>query len=155
MTFKEKIDKILENNTLGISSVHGLEKHLSLGVGAITKKYSKNEAPGPEVIKKIKDGLRINNKWWDNNEGDIFIDQPDSESKIPEIYRNLLEAKTEYTLIPRRVLQEEYRIVLKSEIDSKEKLLYEVIDAKNNLIEQLKKEIMEREMQLRMQTKKA
>lgn len=145
MTFKEKIDKILGTNKLGVNSVHGLEKALKLGVGAINKKYQEGGEPGNEVIKKIKDGLRINNEWWNTGEGQIFQENEAVDSMGNSLieFISRFEDKTSYKFIPKTILDGEYRIFLKSEIDSKERLLYEVIEAKNGLIEALKNEIVD------------
>lgn len=65
-----------------------------------------------------------------------------SKSDVPEsVYKDLVEANSDYTLVPKTILREEYRIMLKSELDDRAKLLKEVIESKNNLIEQLKSEI--------------
>jgi hypothetical protein len=162
MTFKEKIDKILEHNTLGINSPSGMEKHLHLGTGSILKSYSnkrKDTSPGLDVVKTILEGLRINKEWWKSGEGEIFIKNPmenTGNKVVPDsIYRDLIESNTDYRLVPKTILDQEYRIVLKSEIDSKEKLLLEVLDAKNRLIEQLSKEIAQLREAPQIHTKNA
>lgn len=57
--------------------------------------------------------------------------------------RDLIEKNTEYRLIPKTILDEEYRIILKSEIELKEQMLKNLLDSKNELISALKQEIAE------------
>jgi transcriptional regulator with XRE-family HTH domain len=51
-----------------------------------------------------------------------------------EIYRDLVEANSDYRLVPKTILDGEYRMILKSEIDSKTRLLEETLAAKNELL---------------------
>jgi len=54
MSFKKKIDNILNTNTLGIDSIYALEKAIGASVGSINKHYKKDKYPGLGIIKKIK-----------------------------------------------------------------------------------------------------
>lgn len=72
MTFKEKIDKILETNTLKINSVSRLEDEIGAGRGAINDFYNENREPGRITIKKIKTLKGLNWKWWETGEGEAF-----------------------------------------------------------------------------------
>lgn len=81
--------------------------------------------------------------------------EPDSISKDSEtIYRDLIEKNTEYRLIPKTILDEEYRIILKSEIELKEQMLKDLLDAKNDLIKELKQEIADLKLTQRAVTAK-
>jgi hypothetical protein len=64
MSFQEKIDKLLEINTLEVNSVNGLEKFVGASTGAIRKYYDKNEEPGNATIKKIKKAFGISDADW-------------------------------------------------------------------------------------------
>lgn len=148
MSFKEKIDKILETNKLGVNSVNGLEQFLKVSMGSISKPYKNNRAPGPMISKKILEELGINKRWWDSGEGDVFQNELDQEKVPEEVYRDLIESNTQYILVSKFVLNEEYRVMLKSEIDSKDRFIDKLMDlaeknmaAKDKLIHQLEAEI--------------
>jgi phage repressor protein C with HTH and peptisase S24 domain len=78
MSFRDKIDKILETNSLNINSVNGLEKHVNASTGAIKKYYDKDEDPGQGTIKKIKNALAISDEDWNTG---IFSKQKMAKSK--------------------------------------------------------------------------
>lgn len=157
MTFAQKIDKILLTNTLGISSIMALENFCGIGRGTVSSLYSGDTKNGIKTEKKIIEKLRINPEWWNNSVEPIYMTGEKTKepsgagaAAIPEsIYRDLVESNSEYRLVPKTILQEEYRIVLKSEMDSKDKLVHEVIESKNHLIDQLKIEIKNLELRLK------
>lgn len=72
MTFKEKIDKILSTNTLGINSVSALEDFVKAGRGAINDFYKDNREPGRKTLKKIKSLPGLNTEWYDTGKGEVF-----------------------------------------------------------------------------------
>lgn len=82
MDFKEKIDKILLGNDVGVNSVSALEDFVKTGRGAILDFYNKNRNPGPKTIKKIKGFPRLNLTWWEMGKGDVFRENGTSEIKI-------------------------------------------------------------------------
>ena len=127
-------------NTLG--------KDAGLGNGTVDKWTDKQLEKSNATIEKFLSHYRINQEWWETGSGEIFAIEGSKEKlKSPEeIYRDLVENNSDYRLVPKTILDEEYRIILKSEIDSKEKMLWEVIGAKNLLIAQLEKEITELRM---------
>lgn len=150
MNFREKIDKVLEIKGIKLYKLCEVSK---LG-STLQKAYEDNREMKTPSTEKFLENLRINRKWWESGEGQIFSEdekttsvdsdtKTEDEIKILEFYQNLFEAKTEYIVIPKKMVQEDYRVVLKSEMDSKERLLYEVIEAKNGLIEALKNEIVD------------
>lgn len=73
MGFKEKIDKILKHNTLGINSVSGLEDFIEAGRGAVNEFYNDDREPGRKTLKKIKSLPGLNLDWYETGKGDIFI----------------------------------------------------------------------------------
>lgn len=85
MTFKEKINKILKTNKLGINSVYGLETYIGAAPGAINKYYKKDGEPGQGTIKKILDGLSINPDWWELGNGSIYLEKPTSVPKSERV----------------------------------------------------------------------
>lgn len=160
MSFREKIDKILEIKDIRLWKL-GEEVEMK---STLEKAYKENREMTDRKTEFFLQKLGINRKWWYSGDGEIFLNdtneteqQSINETIIESVYKDLIEANTPYRLVPKTILDEEYRIVLKSEIDSKEKLLYEVIESKNNLIAQLKNEIRElRESHLQqVSTKKA
>ena len=73
MTFKAKIDSILNANTLGIMSVSGLEDFLKAGRGAINEFYNKDKEPGRKTLKRILALPGLNMTWWETGKGDVFL----------------------------------------------------------------------------------
>lgn len=155
MTFKEKINKLLATNKLGIGSVNALEKRCGTSSGAIAKPLRANDEPGVEIIKKIKEKLGVNERWWDTGEGPIYLtevkspaqqfeDKAVSVTQVPEsIYKDLVEANSEYRLVPRTILQEEYRIMLLSEIEDQKVLRDKALESKDKMISMLQDRIAE------------
>lgn len=68
MSFKKKIDKILETNQLGVNSIYALEKAIEASTGSVNKYYNKDESPGPGIIKKIKKTFSIDDIGWQTGE---------------------------------------------------------------------------------------
>lgn len=68
MSFKKKIDKILETNELSINSINGLEKFIGASTGAVNKYYNKDESPGRSTVKKIKTKFEIDDISWRTGE---------------------------------------------------------------------------------------
>jgi hypothetical protein len=131
-------------------SVTKLEEKGGVGNGTLKTWKSNTLDFSSNVLKSFKEKLGINEAWWKSGEGEVFItpaskstDSNQSEKKAEDVYRDWLESKTDYLLIPKTVLSGEYRMMLNSEIESKEKMLWQVIEAKNYAIAQLEKEIAE------------
>lgn len=82
MSFRDKIDKILYINNLGINSVSGLEKYVGASGGAIRKYYEEDKEPGLATIKKIKEKLGIRDAWWDKQDGSPFTDPQKQKDDI-------------------------------------------------------------------------
>jgi hypothetical protein len=72
MKFSEKIRTVLKANKLDINSPSALEDFIGAGQGAITG-ADQTKGPGLKTQKKIVDKLRINQRWWDTGEGEIFL----------------------------------------------------------------------------------
>jgi hypothetical protein len=68
MSFKKKIDKILETNELGISSINALEKEIGASTGSVNKYYNKDKSPGRATVKKIKTKFEIDDSTWKSGE---------------------------------------------------------------------------------------
>lgn len=128
MTFKEKIDKILETNKLGINSVSAFEDEIKAGRGAVNDFYKEDRDPGRITLKKIKTFPGLNPVWWDTGKGDIYLSNNTHEPKPDHykqnghdsretFYADLIENNEQYTLIPRAVLSD-YKIVPDKMLDT-------------------------------------
>lgn len=119
MNFSEKIDIVLKANELGLNTIEEIESHCSIGAKTLRKNYNEGTEPTRRILVKLFNGLGINQQWWDDGKGEIFKENgtpamkstDNTEKRIEEIYRNIVEGNTEYILIPRSVLQEKYRLV--------------------------------------------
>lgn len=89
-----------------------------------------------DLLAKVLD-VEVKDFYGDGKVQDVAQQPPES------VYRDLIEKNTEYRLIPKTILDEEYRIILKSEIELKEQMLKNLLDSKNELISALKQEIAE------------
>ncbi|HYF69113.1 MAG TPA: hypothetical protein VD884_13310 [Ohtaekwangia sp.] len=95
MSFKKKVDKILDTNVLGINSINGLEKEIGASTGAINKFYNENRTPGKNTVKKIKKKFNINDADWTS--GEFNIGPKDAGKETPKaepdnLHRLLLES---------------------------------------------------------------
>lgn len=113
MTFKEKIDRILEANELGINSISAFEDKIEAGRGAINDFYKENREPGRITLKRIKSFPDLNWEWWETGKGEIFLtsvpnttDNKKNSYLREGVYQTIVEGHTEYVLIPRTVLNE-------------------------------------------------
>lgn len=84
MTFKEKIDKILEVNKLKIESVSGLEDFVKSSRSAINDFYNLNREPGRKTLKKIKSLPGLNLEWYDTGKGPVFVENGTPAINIDE-----------------------------------------------------------------------
>lgn len=93
-----------------------------------------------------RDGLTkeyLENHFSDDNITDMPKLNGGNENlrSAEEMYRDLVERNTEYRIVPKTILDGEYRIMLESELTDRKKLYDEAIASKNKLILQLEKEI--------------
>lgn len=106
MNFCEKIRNILRHNDFKITSASKLEKFTGVGRSSITAHYKKegkpcpDTAPGLLVQTAIQEKLRINKKWWETGEGDMYVPQPEKKAKLRDI--DIIEAEN-YIGMHRRV----------------------------------------------------
>lgn len=95
MSFRKKIDSILKDNTLGITSVSSLEDYLKCGRGAIQNFYKRDEYPGNITIRKIKSLDNLNKSWWESGLGSAFeatlstVGEPELKSYADELINTL------------------------------------------------------------------
>jgi hypothetical protein len=148
MSFQEKIDNILKTNKLGINSIFGLEAFVKAGAGAISKPLNRGEEPGLGTIKKLREGLPgLSQDWWDTGKGSPFKENSTAAIKSSDNMKStkldIEEANPDYFLVPKTMVQGEYRLELMSEIQERANLWREALASKNELIKQLKEEITE------------
>lgn len=79
MKFKEKIDKILLVNKLGINSISALEDEVGAGRGAINGFYNDNKEPGRKTLKRIMTLKNLNPNWYNDGKGHVFLSESDVE----------------------------------------------------------------------------
>lgn len=72
---------------------------------------------------------------------DLTIVKTISVEDEESIYRDLVEANSDYRLVPKTILNEEYRIMLLSEIEERQKIYRDVLSAKDALISRLYSEV--------------
>ena len=129
MPFKEKIDKILAFNELGINSVSGLEDYVKVGRGVILDAYRQDKEPGPKTVKKIKGLPRLNKEWYENGDGDVFEKKPtlgkeNGEDDVFARLKNLiLENENLIAIVKKQnnslAIYESYIKVLEEKIETK------------------------------------
>lgn len=115
------------------------------------------------VVEKFLRHYNINPQWWKTGEGAVFITDEEKRSDnkgnpdLLQVLQSALAEGSDYRLIPKTILDGEYRIFPKSEIEQRMKELearakdledirrerMETLDAKNKLIKKLEDEIAE------------
>lgn len=128
MTFQEKIDKVLKTNKLGIDSPSGLEAFIRVSVGTITKPLKKGKEPGLGTIKILLEKLGINEEWWETGKGEIYKYQPPSIDKMSGPEKEFIEANTDYWLVPKTVLEDKYRVVEVSVLDTQKRTIEALLE---------------------------
>jgi hypothetical protein len=116
------------------------------GVGNGTFKSWKDESveKSTNTIKNFLNQNKINLHWWKTGEGKIFMENGTYEHNEPaipenllgdlEVYRTIVEGKTEYLLIPRSVLQEKYRIQSIEDMEKDRAVLDALIEFNRELL---------------------
>jgi hypothetical protein len=148
LTFLQSVNKVLIDKGFkkndGTPNYSEAEREIGFGATVLSKLAERPDGRfQKDNLEKFLRTFHVNRAWLLNGEGEqYYMEVKADESEVPiTIYRDLVEAKSEYRLIPKTILQEEYRIMLKSEIDQRQQMYKEVIEAKNILIETLKDEI--------------
>lgn len=140
--------KVLEGKLRKSGNVLG--KEAGIGNGTVGG-WTDNQVEKPTaVVEKFLRHYGISEQWWKTGKGDVFItpvpNQPAITGKplheVPEeIYRDLVEANSEYRLVPKTILEGKYVIVLESQVGKTEDALWVALRAKDDLINDLKQEI--------------
>jgi len=140
-TIGARIAVLLDQKKVSVSK---LESDGGVGNGTLKTWKDENVDYSTNTVETFLKNLRINRHWWMTGEGDIFAkDESNSSLDKDAIYRDLVESNSDYRLVPKTILDEEYRIVLKSQIEREEKVLEILLEAKDKLISRLENEIAE------------
>jgi transcriptional regulator with XRE-family HTH domain len=135
-------DNIKRFRELQNLSIPALAEKMGIGKAGIYKWESGENKPGQESLTALAQALKVSvSDLLDENPTSVDKRTDNKEKSVEEVYREWLEGSGPYRLIPKSILDEQYRIVLVSEIESKDKLLNEVLTVQRALIEQLKSEI--------------
>jgi transcriptional regulator with XRE-family HTH domain len=143
MALSDNIQKIRKLKKI---SVADLAREMAINVQSIYDWEKGKYEPNKENLESMARIFKVPVKsFYEENltEVDNSTNNNQNDKKAEDVYRDWLESKTDYLLIPKTVLSGEYRMMLNSEIESKEKMLWQVIEAKNYAIAQLEKEIAE------------
>lgn len=103
--------------------------------------WSDNQIENPtRTVKDFLRHYRIRMQWWQTGEGDVFekngtyvkspMETPKNEKVPEEIYRDLVEANSDYRLIPKAIL-DDYDILPKKEMENRNKMMDLVTKAMN------------------------
>lgn len=161
---------ILEARKLQRLSRNKIEQMIGVD-GTIYKAYDDDREPADsEIVRNLIGTLGIRQQWWDKDwesgSKDIFITHDENPPPIAgkpikgeplKLLQDALAEGSDYRVIPKTILDGEYRIFPKSEIEQRTKELearskeqedlrrerIETIDAKNKLIKRLEDEIAE------------
>lgn len=148
MTLKQKIDKILADNDLGINSATELEDFIGAGQGSITTPIRESKSLGPKITRLLHEKVGVNKKFVQTGELPVFVGVPtksgvDIQVQKESFYKELIEDNEEYNLIPRAILHD-YKIVPEKIIDmiyrDKEEIKQALISKYEVIIDGLKEE---------------
>jgi len=139
MSFKKKIDMLLEAKKLEKLSINKMERDLHLD-GTLYKGLKKDDwVPDPGLSKDIVRKYRIRQSWWDKDweTGSLDMFEPETEpgnissdntgkplSENPtELFQKIVFGGTEYVIMPKSAFEGNYRLMPLEEITMHEKEL--------------------------------
>jgi hypothetical protein len=141
-------------------SIRQMEQESGLGNGTLSSWKEKVVEYSTDKVEKFLQYYSINRQWWRTGEGEILDKKSKEADKELEphikesVYRDLVEGNSDYRLIPKVVLDGEYRIMPKKELEKYERQFDKIdertklaLDAKNDLIK-IKDEIIKERDQL-------
>jgi len=138
-------DNIKRIRELRKMSVQQLADKMGKGKQNIYNWESGDTEPELESIKLLSKALDVPINEL-TGENPTSVDKPsDNNGKAAapeEVYRNLVESNSEYRLVP-KVIFDNYEIVPKSELREKAEIVKIALKAKDDVINQLNKEIAE------------
>lgn len=175
----EKSKNIFENSLEGTmgARIRDLLRHTGLSPSAFEEQYGlgngtlkswKDESTEKSTgtIRNFLSENQINKEWWKTGKGEIFNTSVQNQPAVkgnatPKdlliVLQDILAEQSDYRIIPKTVLDGEYRLLPKSEIEHRAKELEsrlkelddireerrQTIEAKNKLIKRLEDEIAE------------
>lgn len=92
MTFRKKLDCIIQENILGIKTITQLEIYLDLGNSTLMKAYHNDREPSIRTMNKIFEALSVNDQWWKTGKGKVFGQPTLSLSMIVTAQRQTIDA---------------------------------------------------------------
>lgn len=108
MTFREKIDRIVEESNL---KIYQIEQKCGFGGGTIQKRYKLDKELTELYLKTFLEKMNISKNWWLTGEGDIF------EDKFPQVnesqnnnynvkhHTNAIEVDGDHAVVPVPVVE--------------------------------------------------
>jgi DNA repair exonuclease SbcCD ATPase subunit len=158
MSFKKKIDMLLEAKKLDKLSINKMERDLGLD-GTIYKGVKNPDyIPDPGLVSEIVRKYNIRKQWWDKDwetgSNDIFNtsvpESTDNTVKMKsreEMYQDLVEANSDYSLVPKIIL-EKYQLLPKEESEDRREILKTIERISNQLVSEKERLILEKESKI-------
>lgn len=137
MTSSEIIDKILSVSSLGLRDQNDLAIKCGINPNTLTVAV-KRDTLSSSIVQKIHDKFGVSRKFLKEGTGPVLDESFDSDFMVNEpeetFYKKLVESNSEYRLVPKSILDGEYRIMLKNELEANAERWREIIHSKNDLI---------------------
>lgn len=144
MDASEIINKILKIKELKLIDENDLAMKCQIIPNTLKVAIGRNKL-SPEIVKKLHDNLGIHQEFLKTGEGPVMDEnwtgQIDDGLNPDKMYRDLVESNTDYRLVPKTILDEEYRIVLKTESDRSHYYIEELLKSKSDEIKSKSDEI--------------
>jgi transcriptional regulator with XRE-family HTH domain len=148
--FAKNLKSFRENKSLTQGELGQL---IGLDASNISRMESGKQFPDPEKIDLITKILGVNTvALFEMKKTDPKNTM--SPQEMESLYKDLVEANTEYRLVPKTVLDGEYRLLLNSEIEENRKDRRELNESNKEVIKLLKARVIELEQQLSLKPQK-
>lgn len=95
-----------------------------------------------DKLEKFLTYWNVDKRWWETGEGEILLTsvrKPTSNNEMNLVYKDLIEANTEYRLIPKRIL-DDYDMLPKKEVENRNKM----VDILTQAMDQTKDALIEK-----------
>lgn len=132
-----------------------LAKWLNFTEGRLSQKFKEGIWDSLDELKKVSAHTGYSLDWLITGKGgpkpeSAGVEEGSSDyGKLPvnrgEFYQELVETNSDYRLIPKSIIEGDYRIILKSELDEMNRTRDMIIEAKNQTIALMDKRITELE----------
>jgi hypothetical protein len=88
MTLREKFNKILKHNELGLTSIEDIAQYCGLKVSTLYRAMTRNEEQGGDLstdtVKTIVDKIGLRWEWWDEQKDPMFKEKSYTGNKTNE-----------------------------------------------------------------------